>query len=92
MTAEERTRSRAGRGQKRPSRDPRARLRVVHPPDARVLIPLTAAETRRLFNLYTRVIHPEEFHEHWSAWRRRRQASARKSHYARRTRNHETLL
>ena len=49
------------------------------------MIPLTAAETRRLFNLYTRVIRAEEFHEHWSAWRRRRQASARKSHYARRT-------
>jgi hypothetical protein len=56
------------------------------------MIPLTAAETRRLFNLYTRAVRPEEFHEHWSAWRRRRQASARKSHYARRTRNHETLL
>jgi hypothetical protein len=56
------------------------------------MISLTAAETRCLFNLYTRVIRPEEFHEHWSAWRRRRQASAQKSHYARRTGDHEALL
>ena len=55
------------------------------------MIPLTAAETRRLFNLYTRISRPEAFHEHWSAWRRR-QASARKSHYARRTGNLSTLL
>jgi hypothetical protein len=48
------------------------------------MIPLTAAEARRLFNLHTRVIRPRAFHEHWSDWRRRRQASARKSHYARR--------
>jgi len=46
------------------------------------MIPLTAAETRRLFNLYTRVIHREEFHEHWSAWRRRHQARARWHHYS----------
>ena len=58
----------------------------------RELIPLTAAETRRLFNLHTRATRPAAFHEHWSDWRRYRQASARKSHYARRTRNHETLL
>jgi len=56
------------------------------------MIPLTAAETRRLFNLHTRVIRPEEFHEHWSAWRRRRQASARKSHYTRRTVHLKALL
>ena len=56
------------------------------------MIPLTAAETRRLFNLHTRVTPPRAFHEHWSDWRRRRQASARKSHYARRARNHGTLL
>ena len=53
--------------------------------NGRELIPLTAAEARRLFNLYTRVIRPEAFHQHWSDWRRHRQASARKSHYARRT-------
>ena len=56
------------------------------------MIPLTTAEARRLFNLRTRVIRPEAFHEHWSDWRRYRQAAARKSHYARRTRSHEALL
>ena len=58
----------------------------------RDLIPLTAAEARRLFNLHTRVTRPRAFHEQWSDWRRYRQASARKSHYARRTRNHEAPL
>ena len=56
------------------------------------MIPLTAAETRRLFSLHTRVIRHAEFHEHWSIWRRQHQATARKSHYARRIRNNETLL
>jgi len=56
------------------------------------MIPLTTAEARRLFNLRTRVIRPEAFHEHWSDWRRRRQASARKSHYARRTGHLNPLL
>jgi hypothetical protein len=56
------------------------------------MIPLTAAETRRLFNLYTRISRPEAFREYWSGWRRGRQASARKSHYARRTGDHEALL
>ena len=28
------------------------------------MIPLTAAEARRLFNLYTRVARPRAFHEH----------------------------
>jgi hypothetical protein len=58
----------------------------------RELIPLTAGETRRLFNLYTRVTRPEDFHQYWSDWRRRRQARARRSHYARRIRDHDTLL
>ncbi len=49
----------------------------------RDLIPLTAAEARRLFNLHTRVTRPEAFHEQWSSWRRH-QAAARKAHYARR--------
>ncbi len=56
------------------------------------MIPLTAAETRRLFNLHTRAARPRALHEHWSGWRRRRQASARKSHYTRRARNNGTLL
>ena len=58
----------------------------------RELIPLTAAETRRLFNLHTRVTWPAAFHKNWSDWRRYRQASARKSHYARRIRDNEALL
>jgi hypothetical protein len=58
----------------------------------RDLIPLTAAEARRQFNLHVRVIHPQAFHQHWSHWRRYRQAIARKSHYARRIRDHEALL
>jgi hypothetical protein len=56
------------------------------------MIPLTAAEARRLFNLHTRVTRPAAFHEHWSDWRRRRQAAARKSHYARRTGSLRSLL
>jgi hypothetical protein len=52
----------------------------------RDLIPLTAAEARRLFNLRTRVTRPAEFHRQWSDWRHRRQAAASKSHYARRLR------
>jgi len=56
------------------------------------MIPLTAAEARRLFNLHTNVAWPRQFHEYWSDWRRYRQADARKSHYARRLRNHGVLL
>lgn len=56
------------------------------------MIPLTAGEARRLFCLYTRRTRPEAFHEHWSAWRRRRQARARRSHYARRTEGLKMLL
>ena len=52
----------------------------------RDLIPLTAAEARRLFNLHNRTARAPAFHEQWSHWRRRRQAAARKSHYARRAR------
>jgi hypothetical protein len=60
--------------------------------NGRDLIPLTAAEARRLFNLRTRFTRPAEYHQRWSAWRRRRQAAARKSHYARRLRDHKALL
>jgi hypothetical protein len=56
------------------------------------MIPLTAGEARRLFCLYTRVTRSEPFHEHWSDWRRRRQARARRSHYARRAERLRTLL
>jgi hypothetical protein len=58
----------------------------------RDLIPLTAAEARRLFNLHTRVTRPAEYHQHWSHWRCRHQAAARKFHYARRLKDHKTLL
>ena len=58
----------------------------------RDLIPLTAAEARRLFNLHTRAARPAAFHEHWSDWRRHRQAAARKSHYTRRLKDYEALL
>ena len=58
----------------------------------RDLIPLTAAEARRLFCLHTRITRPQAFHEQWSDWRRYRQAAARKSHYARRIKDHQTLL
>jgi hypothetical protein len=56
------------------------------------LIPLTAGEARRLFNLHTRGTRPAAFHQRWSDWRRERQAAARKAHYARRTRNLEAPL
>jgi hypothetical protein len=59
--------------------------------NGRDLIPLTAAESRRLLNLHVPVTHPKAFHEQWSDWRRYRQAAARKSHYARRTRDHGAL-
>jgi hypothetical protein len=49
------------------------------------MIPLTAAETRRLFNLHTRVTRPVPYHERWSDWRRRHQARAQRFHYQRRT-------
>ena len=55
--------------------------------NGRDMIPLTTGEARRLFNLSTSVIRPRAFHEQWSEWRRYRQAAARKSHYARRTRS-----
>jgi hypothetical protein len=60
--------------------------------NGRDLIPLTAAEARRLFNLHVPVTRPAAFHEQWSHWRRRHQAAARKSHYARRLKRHGTLL
>ena len=52
--------------------------------DGEEMIPLTAAETRRLFNLHTRVTRPVQHHLRWSGWRRRHQARARRFHYQRR--------
>jgi hypothetical protein len=58
--------------------------------NGRDLIPFTAAEARRLFS---HPLHPARRNrQRWSGWRRRRQAAARKSHYARRLRNHKALL
>jgi hypothetical protein len=51
----------------------------------------TRAESRRLFNLHVPVARPQAFHKHWSDWRRHRQAVDRKSHYARRLRDHDPL-
>ena len=56
------------------------------------LIPLTAGEIRRLFNLHTRVTRHADHHHRWSHWRRRHQARARRCHYQRRLSNHKLLL
>src|ERR1022692_4160171 len=56
------------------------------------LIPLTAGEIRRLFNLHTRVTRHADHHHRWSHWRRRPQARARRCHYQRRLSNHKLLL
>jgi hypothetical protein len=45
-----------------------------------------AASGRPSGSTWRRYNQPVAFHEYWSGWRRRRQASARKSHYARRAR------
>jgi hypothetical protein len=60
--------------------------------NGRDLIPLTAAESRRLFNLHVPVTRPQAFRQQWSDWRRYRQATACKSHYARRIRDQEAPL
>ena len=52
---------------------PNIRPAAIHNDETgRDLIPLTAAEARRLFNLHTRVTRPPAFHEQWSGWRRYR--------------------
>jgi hypothetical protein len=48
------------------------------------LIPLTAAQTRRLFTLHTTITRPKAYHEYRSDWRRCHQARARRCHYRRR--------
>ena len=50
------------------------------PPDSG-LIPLTRNEIRRLLATALHPAHPQTFREHWSAWRRRHQATARRCHY-----------
>jgi hypothetical protein len=74
----------------RPGHTPRRHSRGTK--TGRDLIPLTAAEARRLFNLHTRATRPLGYHERWSAWRRRHQAAARKSHYAQRLKDRNPLL
>jgi len=57
------------------------------------MIPLTAAEARRLFNPSTRLARDQEHHEHWSEWRRAHQARARRCRrYNRRLNDHQMLL
>jgi hypothetical protein len=56
-----------------------------HAPDGH-LIPLTRHEIRRLFTGLLQQPPPPRMQLHWSRWRRRHQATARASHYRRRTR------
>ena len=48
------------------------------------MIPLTAPEVRRLLMILTLPTEKRAFGLRWSRWRRRRQAQARRCHYARR--------
>ncbi len=56
------------------------------------MITLTTGETRRLFNLSSRITRVREHHQYWSDWRRARQATARRCHYKRRLKGHELSL
>jgi SRSO17 transposase len=53
--------------------------------DQGTLIPLTRNEIRRLFATARTVLRTLEHRLHWSHWRRQHQATARASHYRRRT-------
>ena len=53
------------------------------PPDDESLIPLTRNEIRRLLATAQHPGHPQTLREHWSTWRRRHQATARRCHYQR---------
>ncbi|MDP9363813.1 MAG: hypothetical protein M3Q10_06245 [Chloroflexota bacterium] len=48
------------------------------------MIPLTAPEVRRLLLALAGPAEATGFRLHWSRWRRRRQAEARRSHHRRR--------
>jgi hypothetical protein len=48
------------------------------------LIPVTVPEVRRLLAVLLGDAARHALHLHWSRWRRRRQADARRSHYKRR--------
>lgn len=56
------------------------------PPEDPGLIPLTAAEIKRVFNLVTHAWQTIRHYLHWSWWRRRHQARARWFHYRARLR------
>ena len=56
------------------------------PPQDPGLIPLTAAEIKRAYNLITRTCHTTRHYLHWSWWRRRHQARARWFHHRARLR------
>jgi SRSO17 transposase len=56
------------------------------PPEDPGLIPLTAAEIKRVVNLVTRAWQPIRHYLHWSWWRRRHQARARWFHHRARLR------
>jgi SRSO17 transposase len=56
------------------------------PPANPGLIPLTAAEIKRIFNLVTRAGQPIRHYLRWSWWRRRHQARARWFHHRARLR------
>ena len=59
------------------------------PPADPGLIPLTAAEIKRVFNLVTRAWQTIRHYLHWSWWRRRHQARARWFHHRARLRRRE---
>jgi len=48
------------------------------------MVCLTVNEIRRMHAALCRPAHPPEHHLHWSRWRRRHQAIARRCHYQRR--------
>ena len=56
------------------------------PPEDPGLIPLTAAEIKRVVNLVTRAWQSIRHYLHWSWWRRRHQARARWFHHRARLR------
>jgi len=56
------------------------------PPEDPGLIPLTAAEIKRIFNQLTRTWQSIRHYLHWSWWRRRHQARARWFHHRARLR------
>jgi SRSO17 transposase len=59
-------------------------MALTEPPPADTgLIPFTRNEIRRLLAAAHHPTHPQALREHWSAWRRRHQATARRCHYQR---------